>query len=135
MNRLLTLLALVALPVTLLAQKGGDIPGFGRIEKADLEMKECEFDAKADAVVLFDVGELYCGYDFEALPKSMRMIMPDTSISITRRLAAEKNQVSVRIALEFSKPFFSVQEYPDFKEFYNQLFAILSEQIAIKKKG
>jgi hypothetical protein len=65
----------------------------------------------------------------------MRMIMPDTSISITRRLVAENNQLSVRISLEFKKPFFTLQEYGDFKEFYKQLFAILSEQIAIKKKA
>jgi hypothetical protein len=75
------------------------------------------------------------GYEFETLPKSTRMIMPDTSISITRRLAAEGNQLAVRISLDFKKPFFTVQEYPDFKEFYKQLFALLSEQIAIKKKA
>jgi hypothetical protein len=74
------------------------------------------------------------GYAFETLPKNMRMIMPDTSISITRRLVAENNQLSVRISLEFKKPFYTLQEYGDFKEFYKQLFAILSEQIAIKKK-
>jgi hypothetical protein len=75
------------------------------------------------------------GYAFETLPKNMKMIMPDTSISITRRLAVEGNQISVRVGLEFKKPFFTVQEYPDFKEFYKQLFAVLSEQITIKKKG
>jgi hypothetical protein len=75
------------------------------------------------------------GYAFETLPKNMKMIMPDTSIAITRRLAVEGNQLSVRVGLEFKKPFFTVQEYPDFKEFYKQLFAVLSEQITIKKKG
>lgn len=75
------------------------------------------------------------GYVFETLPKNMRMIMPDTSISITRRLVSENNQLSVRVSLDFLKPFFTTQEYPDFKEFYKQLFAILSEQIAIKKKA
>jgi hypothetical protein len=75
------------------------------------------------------------GYTFETLPKNMRMIMPDTSISITRRLVTENNQLAVRISLEFKKPFFTVQEYADFKEFYKQLFAVLSEQIAIKKKA
>lgn len=74
-------------------------------------------------------------YAFETLPKNMKMIMPDTSISIIRRLAVEGNQISVRVGLEFKKPFFTVQEYPDFKEFYKQLFAVLSEQITIKKKG
>jgi hypothetical protein len=75
------------------------------------------------------------GYVFEALPKNVRMIMPDTSISITRRLAAEKDILSVRISLEFKKPFYLVDEYPDFKEFYKKLFDLLNEQIAIRKES
>lgn len=74
------------------------------------------------------------GYAFEALPKNLRMIMPDTSISITRRIASEKKQVSMRLALEFKKPFFPVSEYADFKEFYKKLFDLLNEQIAIRKE-
>ena len=74
-------------------------------------------------------------YEFEALPKSMRMIMPDTSISITRRINSEKNILAVRISLEFKKPFYTPEEYPDFKEFYKQLFALLNEQYAIRKKA
>ena len=75
------------------------------------------------------------GYQFEELPKDVRMVMPDTSITITRRIAAQDNQVGVRISLDFKKPYFTVQEYPAFKEFYKKLFALLNEQIAIKRKS
>jgi hypothetical protein len=74
-------------------------------------------------------------YEFEALPKSVRMIMPDTSISITRRINSDKNILAVRISLEFKKPLYSPEEYPDFKEFYKQLYALLNEQYAIRKKA
>lgn len=74
-------------------------------------------------------------YEFEALPKSIRMIMPDTSIAITRRVNSEKNVLAVRISLEFKKPVYSPEEYPDFKEFYKQLFTLLNEQYAIRKKS
>lgn len=73
-------------------------------------------------------------YEFETLPKSVRMIMPDTSISITRRVNADNNTMAVRISLEFKKPFYTPEEYPDFKEFYKQLYALLNEQYAIRKK-
>jgi len=63
------------------------------------------------------------------------MIMPDTSISITRRVNSEKNVLAVRVSLEFKKPFYTPEEYPDFKEFYKQLFALLNEQYAIRKKA
>jgi hypothetical protein len=75
------------------------------------------------------------GYSFETLPKNIRMIMPDTSISISRQLATRENTVSVRINLDFKRPFYSIDEYPDFKEFYKQLFALLSEQVVFRKKA
>lgn len=39
------------------AQK--DLPAFGKIDKADLEMQDCDFDKGAAAVVLIDWGNLY----------------------------------------------------------------------------
>ena len=75
------------------------------------------------------------GYSFETLPKNVRMIMPDTSISITRQFASQENTLSVRINLDFKRPFYSLDEYADFKEFYKQLFALLSEQIVFRKKA
>jgi hypothetical protein len=39
------------------AQKS--IPGFGKIDKAELEMKDCDFDKDAEAVKLIDQGSTY----------------------------------------------------------------------------
>jgi hypothetical protein len=75
------------------------------------------------------------GYSFETLPKNIRMIMPDTSISISRQIVTRENTVSVRINLDFKRPFYSIEEYPDFKEFYKQLFALLNEQVVFRRKA
>jgi hypothetical protein len=40
----------------------------------------------------------------------------------------------MRITLEFNRPFYTAQEYVDFKEFYKKLFDMLNEQFVIKKK-
>ena len=49
--------------------KDSNIPAFGKVEKAELEMKECDFDKNAEAMVLFDKGQLNCilgkGIDLE----------------------------------------------------------------------
>lgn len=74
------------------------------------------------------------GYSFDALPKSVRMITPDTSTIITRMVATQGNQLSVRMTIEFKKPFYTVADYPYFKEFYKKLFGLLNEQIVIRKK-
>jgi hypothetical protein len=110
---------------------------FTRLEKnpflADTRFSDVFFGVNQSYSIVANVT-IPEGYAFETLPKSMRMIMPDTSISISRRLVTQDNQISIRVSLEFKKPFFTIEEYADFKEFYKQLFAILSEQIAIKKK-
>ena len=74
-------------------------------------------------------------YSFDELPKNLRMILPDTSISFTRTSAVSENQLSVRINLEFKKPFYRVDEYPDFKEFYKKLFDFLNEQFVFRKNA
>ncbi len=48
---------MLATSLQLLAQKGQ--PGFGKVDKADLEMKDCDFDKGADALVLIDYGNIF----------------------------------------------------------------------------
>ena len=43
--------------LNLSAQK--EVPSFGKIDKADLEMKDCDFDPGAVAVRLLDVGDMF----------------------------------------------------------------------------
>ena len=73
------------------------------------------------------------GYQFDELPKNTKMIMPDTSIIFSRIMQVTDNEISVRIQLDIKKPFYSVDEYPYFQEFYKKLFEMLNEQIVFKK--
>lgn len=75
------------------------------------------------------------GYVFEETPKNIRMITPDSSLYFTRISRAEENELSVRITLDFKKPFYSTEEYPNFKEFYKMLFEMLNDQFVFKKKA
>lgn len=75
------------------------------------------------------------GYSFEELPKNMRMMLEDQSLVVTRMLAVSGNMLNARITVEFKRPFYTPQEYPDLKEFYKKMYALLDEQIVIKKKA
>ena len=61
MKKLLHLSVAVIISLSIHGQKNkskdSNIPAFGKVEKADLEMKECDFDKNAEAMVLFDKGE------------------------------------------------------------------------------
>lgn len=51
------IITLFFIAATSFAQK--DIPAFGKIDKADLEMKVCDFDKEAEAVTLIAWGNMY----------------------------------------------------------------------------
>ncbi len=64
MKQLSVLFFLLFLSLYLPAQD--KIPAFGTIDKSDLEMKDCDFDPGAEAVVLLNVGEAQYAYIADA---------------------------------------------------------------------
>lgn len=82
------------------------------------------------------IGKIYIpeDYEFEELPKNIKMIMPDSSIVLKRMMQADSNSIDLRVTVNFIKPFYAASVYPQFQEFYKQLFVALNEQVVIKKK-
>jgi hypothetical protein len=74
------------------------------------------------------------GYEFDDLPKSIKMIMPDSSITLQRLIQRDNNEINFRITLDFERSVYVANSYPYFQEFYKKLFSTLNEQIVIKKK-
>jgi hypothetical protein len=73
-------------------------------------------------------------YQFDELPKSMKMIMPDSSITLQRLIQPGDGSIDFRISLDFSRSYYAANSYPLLQEFYKKLFSTLNEQIVIKKK-
>jgi hypothetical protein len=59
--------------------------------------------------------------------------MPDKSISFNRIVGEQDGKISVRYTIEFRKPIYSKDDYPDFREFVKVLYQMLNEQIILKK--
>ncbi|HAO46021.1 MAG TPA: DUF3857 domain-containing protein [Ferruginibacter sp.] len=57
MKRIVTVVLMLALVQGTRAQKG--LPGFGKVDKADLLLTDCDFDKGAGALVLIDYGHTY----------------------------------------------------------------------------
>lgn len=75
------------------------------------------------------------GFELEALPNNVRMIMPDTSIVVSRIAQQEGPFMQYRITLDYKRPFYTTEEYPLIWDFHKKLFAMLNEQVVIKKKA
>lgn len=73
-------------------------------------------------------------YELETPPRNLKMIMSDTSITISRIAQMSGNQLMTKIQVDFKKPFYPASQYADLNEFYKELFALLNEQFVIRKK-
>lgn len=73
-------------------------------------------------------------YMVNELPKNTRLIMPDTSIILTRKMQQDGNIISFRVTLDLLYADYSVEGYPYVKDFFKKMYAILDERIALKKK-
>jgi len=73
-------------------------------------------------------------YVANALPKNTRMIMPDTSIALSRVMQLDGNILSFRFTLDVKVPGYEAESYPYIKEFYKKMYAILDERIVLQKK-
>jgi hypothetical protein len=100
---------------------------------AEQRFTDVDFGYKQSYMVTGNL-EIPDGYKYESLPKNLRMIMQDTSISLVRMMQADGNMVNFRITLDFKRPVYLRDEYGDFREFYKRLYAMLNEPIVIRKK-
>lgn len=81
-------------------------------------------------------GTYYLPDDFiiNELPKNTKMIMPDTSIVLTRLMQKDGNNISFRFTLDIKVMGYSAESYPYIKEYFKKMYAILDERIVLKKK-
>jgi len=100
---------------------------------ADNRFSDIFFGTNQSYLVLgnFTIPE---GYQFEQLPKNIKMIMPDTSISVVRRGDILDNRLMTKVQLDFARPVYPATQYGEFQEFYKQLFDLINEQYVIRKK-
>ena len=73
-------------------------------------------------------------FEFDELPKNIKMIMPDTSIIISRVSQVSNNILLTKLQLDFKKPFYPAAQYAELQEFYQRLYEILNEQFVVRKK-
>lgn len=84
----------------------------------------------------YTIGGRYtmpAGYKVDAMPKNGTIVMPDKSISFNRIVGEQDGNIVVRYTVEFRKPTYEKDSYPDFREFVKVLYQMLNEQIILKK--
>ena len=75
------------------------------------------------------------GYKIEALPQSMSLLMPDTTISFKRVVAEQEGYIIVHYVINFKKSYYLKDEYQPLFAFYKRMHEMLNEQIILKKSS
>lgn len=71
----------------------------------------------------------------EDLPKDIKLVMPDKSMTLIRQIQQTGNAIQIGIRIDFSKSLYSVESYPDLQDFFKQMLDILNEPIVLKAKS
>lgn len=73
------------------------------------------------------------GFQVDAIPKSLSLVMPDKSITFKRIIGVQEDKVISRFVIDFKKSVYFPENYPELHEFYKQMYQMLNEQIVLKK--
>jgi hypothetical protein len=73
------------------------------------------------------------GYAPDELPKNMSLVLQDESVMMRRMILVDGQKLSYRFTLSFKKPVYKAEEYDQLYDFYKKMYAILAEQIVLKK--
>ena len=74
------------------------------------------------------------GYTVDELPQSKVMMLPGNAARYMFNVAQAGNIINVTSNMQINKNLFLQDEYPNLREFYNQVVAKQAEQIVLKKK-
>ena len=82
---------------------------------------------------VMEIIELPPTLKIETLPRNLRMIMPDTSITFSRLMVLKDNVLQVKYEINTTRSVFSADEYEYVKDFYKRMAGIMNEQIVLRK--
>jgi hypothetical protein len=99
---------------------------------SDIRFTNIDFGCLQSHTVLENIA-LPASLKIETLPKNLRMIMPDTSITFMRYMEVKDNELRVKYEINFTRPVFTADEYEYVKEFYKKMASIMNEQIVLRK--
>jgi hypothetical protein len=78
--------------------------------------------------------ELPPAFKVESMPRNVRMIMPDTSITFSRIFEVRDKILLARFNIETKSSVFTADDYPYVRDFYKKMADMMNEQVILKKE-
>jgi hypothetical protein len=106
--------------------------GFNKNPFLKEERKSDIFYGAQQEYTIFANIELPKGASMDELPKNIKIVTPDKLASFQRISTFKDGVLDVQIIINFANPFYTVDAYPDLKEFYRQMYDLLNEKYVYK---
>lgn len=74
-------------------------------------------------------------FQVDFIPKSIIIRAPDTSFIFRRNVVSDADGILLQQTLEIKKPVFYKEEYPGIQEFFKKIYALMMEEIVLKRKS
>ena len=74
------------------------------------------------------------GFTIDELPQSKVFMLPGNAARYLYNVAQTGNQINITSSFQINRTLFAQTDYPNLREFYNQVVAKEAEQIVLKKK-
>lgn len=95
---------------------------------ADVDMA---YKTRADVVMQIKVP---VSFETDSVTPSVSLLMPDQSITFMYNSEFLSGSIVLRQKLDYAKPFFPLNEYPAFYEFFQKYYTMKQKPIILKKK-
>ena len=97
-------------------------------------LRQTDIDMGCNQQFIFQMSlSIPAGMALESIPASILLRNSDSSVIFKRQCISEKSVAFIKITIEYNYPQFSKVEYPSIKEFFKKMYALLNEQIVLKK--
>lgn len=73
-------------------------------------------------------------YKVDALPKNIKLVNSDNSVTMVRQFFQSNNQIMAKVKVSIDKTMFPVNQYSGVKDFFKQMVNMMNEQIVLRKK-
>jgi hypothetical protein len=72
--------------------------------------------------------------NIDAIPKGIKLVNPDQTVTFTRQFFQEGSQLMAKIRVDIDKTLFGVGEYGQVQDFFKQMVNLMNEQVILKSK-
>jgi hypothetical protein len=74
-------------------------------------------------------------FSIEGLPKGICIRMPDSSILFRRDIFQGNNQLLIRNTFTINNSYFDKENYSAVKSFFDKVYALINDQVLLKKNN